>query len=190
MGGGCAKTLRLVPLSHIRTPGATRKCMTERARRLAPVVPVPTVNVVHEEGQVSRHEQLHERLSTPPTNEYLDQRAAEGWKLAGVIWEREAETAAPVDIPYGLRVAGDCTHLVEDERERETLLLMLELVVQDKHLGDVAHELNRRGFRTRSGAEWGPAGVFDMLPRLIDAGAEVFPSGDWAERRKHFAAPA
>ena len=59
-----------------------------------------------------------------------------------------------------------------------------------KRLGDVARELNLRGFRTRGGAEWGPVAVFDMLPRLIDAGAHVFPSGEWAERRKHFATQA
>ncbi len=139
---------------------------------------------------MSHREQQQERLSTPPTREHVDQRAAEGWKLAGVIWEREIETADAIDVPYGLRVAGDCSHLVEDERERDTLLLMLELIVQDKHLGDVARELNLRGFRTRRGTEWGPAAVFDMLPRLIEAGAQVFPSGDWAERRKHFATPA
>jgi len=140
-----------------------------------------------------RHEQQHERLSMPPTQEDVSRRAAQGWKLAGVIWERDVEgagAAARIDVPYGMRVADDCAHLVDDERERETLLLMLELIVQDRHLADVARELNLRGFRTRAGTEWGPAAVFDMLPRLIEAGAAVFPSGEWARRRKHFVSPA
>ncbi|MGH9661933.1 MAG: hypothetical protein ACRD96_25520, partial [Bryobacteraceae bacterium] len=48
----------------------------------------------------------------------------------------------------------------------------------------VAAELNRLGYRTRDGGEWRPEHVFNLLPRLIDAGPRVFSSAEWVERRK------
>jgi hypothetical protein len=62
-------------------------------------------------------------------------------------------------------------------------MLMLELIVQDRTLSQVAAELNARGFRTRRGMEWGPASVFNMLPRMIEVGPNVFSQTEWATRR-------
>jgi hypothetical protein len=41
----------------------------------------------------------------------------------------------------------------------------MELVVQEGSYARIADEINRRGFRTRQGAEWSPVSVFEMLPR-------------------------
>jgi hypothetical protein len=64
------------------------------------------------------------------------------------------------------------------------LLSMMELIIQDISLSKVAEELNRKGFRTRRGAEWGPVAVFNMLPRLIELTPRIFASEEWVERRK------
>jgi hypothetical protein len=118
-------------------------------------------------------------------------RAAAGWRLAGVVWERDMESGSdekrPVTevVPFGLRVADDCEHLVEDTQEKEIIMTALELIVQDFRLSQVAVELNRRKFRTRTGAAWNAASVFELLPRLIDVGPKIFSSQEWAERRQH-----
>jgi hypothetical protein len=66
----------------------------------------------------------------------------------------------------------------------ESLLFMMELIIQDISLSKVAEELNRKGFRTRSGTEWGPVAVFNMLPRLIELTPRIFSMAEWIERRK------
>lgn len=140
---------------------------------------------------MAQYEHVHERISEPLTAEYVAKRKAGGWNLTGVIWEREA-AAAPqpvpeIEVPFGLRVGEDCRHLVEDSAEKEALLLMLEMIVQDRGVTEVALELNRRGYKTREGREWSPTAVFDMMPRLIEEGAREFSSEEWAMRRKVFA---
>ncbi len=118
-------------------------------------------------------------------------RTEAGWRLAGVVWEREIDSGSdekrPVHevVPFGLRVADDCQHLVEDTQEKEIIMTALELIVQDFRLSQVAVELNRRKFRTRLGATWNAATVFELLPRLIDVGPKIFSSQEWAERRQH-----
>jgi hypothetical protein len=87
-------------------------------------------------------------------------------------------------VPYGMRVADDCIHLVEDQQEKDIIMLALELIVQDFRLSQIAVELNRRDFRTRSGQPWNAASVFELLPRLIDIGPRIFSSQEWAERRQ------
>jgi hypothetical protein len=82
-----------------------------------------------------------------------------------------------------LKIADDCAHLEVHPTEREALMLMLELIVQDRTLSQVAAELNARGFRTRRGMEWAPASVFNMLPRMIEVGPNVFSQTEWATRR-------
>ena len=47
-------------------------------------------------------------------------------------------------------MAEDCVALEQDMREREALLAILEMIVQDKPLREIAEELNLRGFRTRA----------------------------------------
>jgi hypothetical protein len=65
---------------------------------------------------------------------------------------------------------------------------MLESIVQDHRLSQVAESLNARGFRTRQGKRWAPATVFDLLPRLIEAGPSLLSSAEWAERRRQLMA--
>ena len=64
---------------------------------------------------------------------------------------------------------------------------MLEMIVQDRRVTEVALELNRRGYTTRNGQPWTPTGVFEMMPRLIEEGARTFSSEEWALRREVFA---
>ena len=106
-------------------------------------------------------------------------------------WRRELpgdELEQPViaeEIPYGLRVASDCSRLEEDPDERDVLVQMMELIVQDYSITLVASELNKRRLRTRSGSAWTPVSVFNMLPRLIEVGPKIFTSDEWERRRQH-----
>jgi hypothetical protein len=74
-------------------------------------------------------------------------------------------------------------HLEEDATEKQAMMLILEMLIQDVRLPQVAVELNRKGFRTRAGNDWTPVAVFDLLPRLIEAGPRIFSSKEWAVRR-------
>jgi hypothetical protein len=139
-----------------------------------------------------RPQRMREVLSNPLTAADIDRKAAEGWKPVAVLWERavpEADDNAPPladitqPVPYGLKIAEDCTALEQDMQEREALLVMLEMIVQDKPLSETASELNRRGFRTRLNSKWTPGAVFDMLPRLIEVGPRVFSTQEWVVRR-------
>jgi hypothetical protein len=140
-------------------------------------------------------ERVREALQGPLEAAYLKQRELAGWKLVAVEWERAAaavSAAVSVEVPpsleeapFGLRVAGDCEHLEQNPAEMQFLLSMMELIIQDISLVKVAEELNRKGFRTRKGAEWGPVAVFNMLPRLIELTPKIFNNEEWLERRKH-----
>lgn len=119
----------------------------------------------------------------------LQNKLNEGWKPVAIEWEREIPvsatahpTAAP-EVPYGLRVSGDCAHLEDDPHEREVLFQIMELTIQDGPYSGIAEELNRRGFRTRNGKSWTPVAVFQMLPRLIEAGPGILTSEEWRQRR-------
>ena len=74
-----------------------------------------------------------------------------------IEWERRRVAETPAtgepsgEVPFGLRVAGDCADLEEDANEREVLVAMMELTIQDGPYSSIAEELNRRGFRTREG---------------------------------------
>jgi hypothetical protein len=134
-------------------------------------------------------ERTREVLASPLTSEYLQRKADQGWKPVAVVWERQAgaEQPEPADIaepvPYGLKISEDCLQLEQDVQEKESLLVMLEMIVQDKPLSEIAGELNQRGFRTRHNSKWTPGTVFDMLPRLIEVGPRVFTTEEWVVRR-------
>ncbi|MGB8542776.1 MAG: recombinase family protein [Candidatus Acidiferrales bacterium] len=145
---------------------------------------------------MAESERIRESLQGSLDAAYVQQRQQAGWKLVAVEWERSATAheipAAPVeaaaslqDAPFGLRVAEDCEHLEQNPAEMQFLLSMMELIIQDISLAKVAEELNRKGFRTRMGAEWGPVAVFNMLPRLIELTPRIFNNEEWLERRKH-----
>lgn len=137
-------------------------------------------------------QRVREVLSGPVSLDHLSQKAKEGWKLVALEWERETEAAAAAqagslsgEAPYGQHVASDCAHLEEDAAEKQALILMMDMIVQDCPLSQVAEELNRKGLRTRGGANWTPGAVFDLLPRLIELGPRIFSSSDWTARTRH-----
>jgi hypothetical protein len=135
-------------------------------------------------------ERIREPLTELPTAEYLRERVRAGWKLTALEWERDVESGnvEPAqwveDIPYGLRVSSDCSHLVDNPAEIEVIILALDMIVEDAPLSSVAHELNRRGFSTREGGQWTPTALFNLLPRMIDVGPRLFASEEWMTRRQ------
>lgn len=135
---------------------------------------------------MKKTERVRQAVSGEVAEADLKQQSEKGWKLVALEWEREVEIAEeplPIDVPYGLRVVPDTQRLEEDPDERETLVQMMELIVQEGSYTRIAAELNRRGCRTREGGRWTPISVFEMLPRLIEVGPHLFRSSEW-ERRK------
>jgi len=127
-------------------------------------------------------ERFRDVPSRPLDEGYFSTKLKEGWKLVAVHWEREveAETHGPAprteEVPFGLRVADDCIHLEENPAERRSLELMLKLLSTDKSMSQIAEDLNRQGYRTRSGSAWTQTAVFNMLPRLIEAAPQIWRS--------------
>jgi len=138
---------------------------------------------------MAKIERIREVVTGSVDLDYLRQKTEAGWKLAALEWRREIagddtqEAVLVEEIPYGLRVASDCSRLEEDPQERLVLVQMMELIVQDYSITLVATELNKRALRTRSGSPWSPVSVFKMLPRLIEVGPNIFSSDDWEARR-------
>ena len=138
---------------------------------------------------MARIERMREVLAGKLTAAEIEHRTAEGWRAVAVVWERQVEggETAPAnireDVPYGLKISEDCLALEEDIQEKEALLVMLEMIVQDKPLSEISESLNQRGLRTRNHLKWTPGSVFDMLPRLIEVGPRVFTSEEWVVRR-------
>jgi hypothetical protein len=136
-------------------------------------------------------ERIREALTALPALDYFAARIQQGWKLVAVEWEREttaevrASQAPRQEVPYGFQIAGDCLHLQESPDETRVLMLILEEVVRDRRFSQIADELNRNGMRTRNGSKWTSAAVFDLLPRLIEAGPQLLKSNDWREKRPH-----
>jgi Recombinase len=137
---------------------------------------------------MKRIERMRQMVSGPLEPASLKQQSDEGWKLVAVEWEREVETAAEqlsTEVPFGLRIGRESQRLEQDPAELETLLQLMELIVQEGSYSHIAEEINRRGFRTREGMKWTPVSVFEMLPRLIEVGPQLFQSAEWQKRREH-----
>lgn len=140
---------------------------------------------------MARKERVREALTALPTLEYLTGRLEKGWKLTALEWERDTvagpqPAAEPLaeEIPFGLRVSDDCNGLVENATERQIVIIALDMIVDDRPLSQVADELNRRGYKTRSGDPWTPTALFVLLPRMIDIGPRLFTSNDWSSRKQ------
>lgn len=125
--------------------------------------------------------------------ELLAERARDGWKLSGLEWTREVEAAGEDaepgervrhETPYGLRVAVDCRGLEQDPDEQKVILAIFGMIVQDVGCGEIARSLNERGFRTRQRELWTALDVFQLMPRLIEAGQSTFATERWATIRK------
>ena len=139
---------------------------------------------------MSQTERLRETLTAPLSAGEISEKVNQGWTMVAVEWERAAESPpepAPFseEVPFGLQVADDCRHLQENITEKQVLILIMEMIVQDKKLSQVADELNKRRYRTRQGMAWNPASVFNLLPRLIEVGPRIFTSEEWVSRRQH-----
>jgi hypothetical protein len=138
---------------------------------------------------MARVERIRESVAGPVDAEHMREKTAAGWRLVALEWQREtpgeeAESETLIhEIPYGLRVAGDCLHLEEDPDEKNALIMIMELIVREDPFSQIANELNQRGFRTRRGSKWTPVSVFNMLPRLIEVGPKIFSSHEWEERK-------
>lgn len=136
---------------------------------------------------MSTTERVRQVLSGPLESADVQQRTDQGWKLVAVEWEREVETAddrLSAELPFGLQIASQTQRLEENPAEREILFQLMELIIQEGSYAHVADEINRRGFRTRQGAKWTPVSVFEMLPRLIEVGPQLFKSAEWQKRRQ------
>ena len=142
---------------------------------------------------MARKERVRETMTGLPTLEHLVERVENGWKLIALEWEREAASlplpqapAAQVveEIPFGLRVADDCSGLVESPTERQIVVTALDMIVDDRPLSQVADELNRRGYQTRDGRPWTPTALFVLLPRMIEIGPRLFTSNEWSTRKQ------
>ena len=139
-----------------------------------------------------RTERIRQTASGQLTWDEVQKRQKEGWRLIALEWEREVPESEKTvtegrdheDPPFGLRVANDCSTLEEDRGENEALIAMMELIIQDGPYSSIAEELNRRGYRTREGLKGSPISVFEMLPRLIDAGPRILSSENWQRRKQ------
>ncbi|MGC2635756.1 MAG: recombinase family protein [Acidobacteriaceae bacterium] len=133
-------------------------------------------------------------ITAPLLEQIVQQRVTAGWQLVSLEWRRElpeserpTEGAYPEEIPYGLRISDDCKRLEVDPGENQTLLQMMEMLVQDFSFSSIASDLNEKGFRTREGKRWNPVAIFNMIPRLIDVGPRLFSTEEWEARRQKFA---
>ncbi len=139
-----------------------------------------------------RTERMRQPASSQITWDEIRKFQSEGWRLTSLEWERDVPEDDPAagkdrdyeDPPFGLRVSADSPTLVEDRTENEAMVAMMELLIQDGPYSSIADELNRRGFRTREGLKWSPVSVFEMLPRLIDAGPRILSSENWRRRKQ------
>lgn len=136
-------------------------------------------------------ESFRESPENLPSLEHLQARAAAGWTLVALEWERPGEEpggprpAWVEEIPYGLQISADCARLVESPGETQVIVAALDMIVDDCPLSRVAEELNRRGYTTREGQPWTRTALFNLLPRMIQVGPRVFSSEEWITRRQH-----
>jgi hypothetical protein len=135
-------------------------------------------------------ERVRDVISGPFSPEIIRNRTGAGWQMVSIEWRRELpDQEAPTDgafseqIPYGLRISDDCQRLEVDPGENQVLLLMMDLLAQDFSYSSIVSDLNEKGFRTREGKPWSRVAVFNMMPRLIEAGPRIFSSAEWEKRR-------
>lgn len=139
-------------------------------------------------------ERVRDVVSGPFSLDVIQQRTAAGWQMVSIEWRRElpdveapAEGVFREDIPFGLRISGDCKRLETHPAEHQALMLMMELLVQDFSYSSIVSDLNEKGFRQRDGRPWSRVAVFNMIPRLIEVGPRFFNSEEWEKRRQRFA---
>jgi hypothetical protein len=142
---------------------------------------------------MAHFERIRDVISGPFSPEVMRQRTAAGWQLVSLEWRRELpESEAPStgafaeDIPYGLRISGDCQRLEIHPTENAVLMLMMELLVQDFPYSSIVSDLNEKGYRMRDGRPWNRVALFNMTPRLIEVGPRMFSTEEWTRVRQRF----
>ncbi len=136
-------------------------------------------------------ERFREPVTALPTQDAVESKRKEGWRLSAIEWEREGAREAPEGrrpIPYGLRISTDCQHLEVNPAEKDVVKTIIAMIAGDHPLSKIALELNQRGSRTRSGAEWTQLKIFQMLPRVIELGPEILSQREWSESKKRLLA--
>ena len=134
-----------------------------------------------------RTERERQAVQAPLDIEEVKRRSEQGWRMVAVEWEREVEkpdTANAEDVPFGMRLSPESATLELNPTEWQALILMMDMTVQEGPYWTIAEELNRRGYRTRTGDAWTPISVFQMLPRLIEVGPRIFATEEWRRRRE------
>jgi hypothetical protein len=142
---------------------------------------------------MANFERIRDVISGLFNPELIGQRTSAGWQLVSIEWRRELpESETPTqgafseDIPYGLRISNDCQRLEVDPVEDRTLMLMMELLVQDFPYSSIVSDLNEKGLRMRDGRPWNRVAVFKMTPRLIEVGPRLFATEEWDKVRQRF----
>jgi len=140
---------------------------------------------------MAHFERIRDVISGPFIPEVIQQRTTAGWQLVSIEWRRELpESEAPSsgafseDIPYGLRISDDCQRLEIDPTENRTLMLMMELLVQDFSYSIIVSDLHEKGLRMRDGRPWNRIAIFNMMPRLIEVGPRLFSTDEWRKMRQ------
>jgi Recombinase len=139
------------------------------------------------------------------TLEYFARKFSEGWKVAGIDWvrenSREASDAvtAPLksanvlgeqaSLPFGFRVT-ESGLVEENPLEATVLLLILEQIIRERRIQEIATALNEQGYLTREGTSWTATDVFNLLPRVVEAGPSILKSTPWRQRRPATTAPS
>jgi hypothetical protein len=146
---------------------------------------------------MAHFERIRDVISGPFSPEVIRQRTTAGWQLVSIEWRRElpdsetpTEGAFSEDIPYGLRISDDCQRLEVEPKENQALMLMMDLLGQDFSYSHIVSDLNEKGFRMRDGKPWNRVSVFNMMPRLIEAGPRLFSSEGWKMRQQRLSDPA
>ena len=145
---------------------------------------------------MAHFERIRDVISGPFSHDIIRQRTAAGWQLVSIEWRRElpdseapSQGAFAEEIPYGLRISDDCQRLEIDPIENRTLMLMMELLVQDFPYSSIVSDLNEKGLRMRDGRPWTRVAVFNMTPRLIEVGPSLFSTEEWNRIRQRFSSP-
>jgi hypothetical protein len=128
-------------------------------------------------------ERVRDSISQAFNPELIRERTAAGWQMVSIEWRRELpEGEAPTTgaqeeaIPYGLRISEGGSRLEVDPVEDRVLLMMMALVAQDFSYYSIVSSLNEQGYRMRNGNPWTRTAVFEMMPRLIEAGPRLCSS--------------
>ena len=120
---------------------------------------------------MKKTERVRQLVSAPPTDEDLKHQTDKGWKLVAIEWEREVETSEsqlPSQVPFGLRIEPETQSLEENPEEREILVQLMELLVQEGSYARIADALGCSEVTVRSHMHHGLANLRRLLQPMFD----------------------